>query len=80
MFPPGCAKLLIKPDPTGSRTSAITMGMADVARRVSSTVLDDHVDFAFDEVRHQFRNAIVIAIGEMPFDHHIPSLEISRVP
>ena len=31
-FPPGCARFATRPDPTGSATSAMTMGMVDVAR------------------------------------------------
>lgn len=36
MFPPGRARLLISPDPTGSRTRAITMGIVEVARFAAS--------------------------------------------
>ena len=31
-FPPGCARFVTRPDPTGSATIAMTMGMVDVAR------------------------------------------------
>ncbi len=36
MFPPGCARLATRPDPTGSATSAMTMGIVLVARFVAS--------------------------------------------
>src|SRR5262249_44413141 len=35
-FPPGCARLLTRPDPTGSRARAMTMGILDVDRLATS--------------------------------------------
>jgi len=36
MFPPGRDKLLISPDPTGSGTRAMTIGIVEVARLAAS--------------------------------------------
>ena len=42
-FPPGCAKLSINPDPTGSRTKAMTIGIVEVARLAASVPNRGHV-------------------------------------
>ena len=74
VLPPGRARLLTKPLPTGSAL-IVTMGIAVVAflrskRRGRSYCCQD-VHFQPHQLRRQFRQRLGFPLGGAPFDHEI---------
>src|SRR5262245_55936679 len=80
-FPPGRARLLMRPAPTGSMLNGMTIGIVLVAWASSTDPFccqrDDHVDSEPDEFGRKSREAVEHPVGEPVRDNEILSLDVT---
>src|SRR5262249_9691905 len=78
-LPPGRARLVTRPNFTGSSTTQITWGRGgrSFCKRRSSEGRGDHGHAAADEIGDDRRHAIVLAFKPMVLHHHVLALDIA---
>src|SRR5262249_25709779 len=80
-LPPGRAKLATKPVPTGSLSTAKTIGMTDVARFAAGcdSPSDNDIDLESDELRRHLGEALATPLRPPIFDRHIATIDPTEI-
>ena len=75
-LPPGRARLVTRPLPSGSAASANTIGIVEVARLAAGLRCprDDDVDLAVDELGHDLGRALDTSLCPAILDRHVAAL------
>src|SRR5215813_14100483 len=83
MFPPGRARLAMKPSPTGSGSFVMTMGIVEVASLAARVTVgppcDDHVYLETDQVGSKLGQSVGFSLRRPPINDNVFSLHIAKL-
>ena len=80
-LPPGRARLATRPSLTGSSPTPKTIGIVAVAALAASAAAGagrgDHGHLSADQIGHQCRQAIVLALQPVVLDRHVLAFDVA---